>query len=100
MVYISSDAYLSSFYDKSLEKLSSGQKKLAQIRLFLSTDKSVYIFDEPTNFIDETNRKEILAIIDALKEKNKLVLIVTHDSCFFTEGNQLLKVEKLEPETL
>lgn len=100
MVYISSDAYLSSFYDKSLEKLSSGQKKLAQIRLFLSTDKSVYIFDEPTNFIDKTNRKEILAIIDALKEKNKMVLIVTHDSCFFTEGCQLLKVEKLEPETL
>lgn len=95
IVYFSADAYLSAIYNKELERLSSGQRKYEQIKFFLETDKSVYIFDEPTNFVDSNKHKEILAIISELKKANKLVIIVSHDHSLFSEDNFVLKVERL-----
>ncbi len=95
IVYISANAYLSSLYNRELERLSSGQIKFEQIKLFTSTDKGVYIFDEPTNFIDQNKRDEIFAIISKLKKANKLIIIVSHDRSFFTEDNHILKIERI-----
>ena len=94
IVYISADAYISMFYREDAGKLSSGQKKFEQIRLFLSTDKSVYIFDEPTNFIDSSKKREIMRMISQLQEKDKLIMIVSHDPDFFTEENRIVKLER------
>lgn len=95
IVYFSADAYMSAIYNEEMERLSSGQKKYEQIKLFLETDKSVYIFDEPTNFVDKDKHKEILAMISQLKKANKLVIIVSHDHSLLTEDNCALKVEHL-----
>lgn len=81
MVYISSDYNISNFgllSDKI--NFSSGQKKKAQIELALNTDKSVYIIDEPTNFLDEENKIKIANMINELYFKKKIVILITHDS--------------------
>lgn len=96
IVYISADAYISMFYSNEAGKLSSGQKKFEQIKLFLATDKSVYIFDEPTNFIDSNKKCEILDMISQLQKNNKLVIIVSHDPDFLKEENKTLKLVRMD----
>ena len=96
IVYISADAYISMFYSNESGKLSSGQKKFEQIKLFLATDKSVYIFDEPTNFIDSNKKCEILDMISQLQKNNKLVIIVSHDPDFLKEENKTLKLVRMD----
>lgn len=81
MVYISSDYNISNFGLLSNKiNFSSGQKKKAQIELALNTDKSVYIIDEPTNFLDEENKIKIANMINELYFKRKIVILITHDS--------------------
>ena len=95
IVYISADAYLSTFYYSEGKKLSSGQKKFEQIRLFLKTEKNVYIFDEPTNFIDDNKRQQIFNFIDDLEKMHKIVIIVSHDEKFFQSANKVLEIKKI-----
>lgn len=95
IVYISANAYLSSFYNKEYKKLSSGQKKFEQIKLFLKTEKNVYIFDEPTNFIDENKRLLIIDLINELEKLNKIIIIVTHDEKFLSITNDVLSIKKI-----
>lgn len=95
IVYISANAYLSSFYNKEYKKLSSGQKKFEQIKLFLKTEKNVYIFDEPTNFIDENKRLLIVDLINELEKLNKIIIIVTHDEKFLSITNDVLSIKKI-----
>ena len=78
IVYISADAYISMFYSNEAGKLSSGQKKFEQIKLFLATDKSVYIFDEPTNGLDILTAKVVTDFLLDLKEQGKTIIISTH----------------------
>ena len=78
MVYIPANTYISKFYDEKLASLSSGQKKKAQIALALQTDKSVYLIDEPTNFLDKEAKSEVLDLLYQ-NTKEKLLIIVTHD---------------------
>lgn len=96
IVYVSANAYISPFYDQEAEKLSNGQKKFEQIKLFLSTDKSVYIFDEPTNFVDSNKKREIIEMIAQLKKKDKMILIVSHDENFFAEDNNTLNLIRID----
>lgn len=95
IVYISADAYLSTFYHSEGKKLSSGQKKFEQISLFLKTEKSVYIFDEPTNFIDDSKRQQIFNFISDLEKMHKIVIIVSHDEKFFKDANKVLEIKKI-----
>ena len=81
IVYITAD-YLISNYGVLSDKVnfSSGQKKKAQFELSVSTDKSVYIIDEPTNFLDEENKLYIIDIINKLYKNNKIIILITHDN--------------------
>ena len=97
MVYIPSSHHISKYgilRDKS--KSSLGQKKLAQINLALKTDKSVYIFDEPTNYLDSGNKKIILDRIEGLLAPNKIIVVVSHDELIIQkEGISLLDIKKI-----
>lgn len=80
IVYISADAYISKFYDEEKSLGSSGQKKLEQIKFYLNQNKSVYILDEPTNFIDINHKEEIIRLINEKINEDKIIIIISHDS--------------------
>jgi len=80
IVYIQAKPHISHLGNlKEYTKKSSGQQKLAQIKFNILTDKSVYIFDEPTNFLDNIHKDEVWGIIENLKNKGKIVIVVTND---------------------
>lgn len=65
------------YWNVKYNYLSGGQKKLFQQILFIQFDKSVYVLDEPTNFLDRENVHELFNVINT--KKDKTFIIVTHD---------------------
>lgn len=90
IVYIPADYLISKFgvlEDKA--KMSSGQRKKAQFDLSLLTDKSVYIIDEPTNFLDLENKEAIARLISDLHDKGKIIIMITHDKDIMNKLNNV-----------
>lgn len=61
------------------DKLSGGQKQRLMIFLTMIQNVDLYIFDEPTNYLDITQRLKIGKLIRKFAEKDKMVLVVDHD---------------------
>ena len=60
-------------------KLSRGQRQVLLIIREYLTDKKIYLFDEPTASLDDKSTKYILKMLNKMKEKNKTIIIVSHD---------------------
>ena len=65
--------------DKSIYKLSGGQKKLVSIATVLSLKPSILIFDEPTIALDPKNRRRFINVINSLEGTK---IITSHDLDF------------------
>lgn len=46
----------------------------------MNQNKSVYILDEPTNFIDTNHKEEIIRLINEKINEDKIIIIISHDS--------------------
>ncbi len=80
LVYVPANVYISELGSlKDYSKGSSGQKKFAQLEFALKNDKSAYILDEPTNFLDNAKKDLFWNKVLELKSRNKLVIIITND---------------------
>jgi putative pyoverdin transport system ATP-binding/permease protein len=74
--------------------LSQGQRKrLALVTAYLE-DRPIYIFDEWAADQDP-QYKEIFykTLLPDLRERGKLVIVITHDDRYFHLGNQVIKLE-------
>ncbi|GIN61979.1 oligopeptide transport ATP-binding protein AppD [Robertmurraya siralis] len=61
-------------------QLSGGMRQRAMIAIAISCDPKLLIADEPTTALDVTIQAQILDIMDAMKKKfNMAVLLITHD---------------------
>ena len=65
--------------DKSVFKLSGGEKKLASLATILSTSPDMILLDEPSVALDPKNRRNLIHI---LNEFEHLKLIASHDLDF------------------
>ncbi len=80
----------------SLKELSSGQKQRISIARSIYNNRSILIFDEATNALDEKNERIIFNNIKKLKGK-KTIIIISHN----LENLKICdKVYKLENKTL
>lgn len=61
------------------EKLSGGQRQIANIISGLVNESEILILDEPTNALDGELKKELLGIIDEFRQYKKCIVIITHD---------------------
>lgn len=68
------------------EELSKGQwQKLVISKIFINKS-DVLILDEPTSYLDETSKKELVRnVINHYRDK--IVIIITHDYKLFEEYN-------------
>jgi peptide/nickel transport system ATP-binding protein len=61
-------------------QLSGGMRQRVMIAMALSTDPELLIADEPTTALDVTIQAQILELMKALREKNKMaIMLITHD---------------------
>lgn len=88
---------------KKVKKLSQGERKrVAFLRVLLHPAK-VYLFDEPTVFLDEENKRIVLKALEVVSQK-ALVIVASHDKDVMKkssvvyelcEGNITLKKDDL-----
>ena len=62
--------------------LSGGQKQRVIILSALLSDKEILFFDEPTSGLDYRNMMIVAKNIKKVKEENRLILIISHDTEF------------------
>lgn len=84
----------SQFFDSSVSQgASMGQLKLYQLDKIFNLEKSVYIFDEPTNFLDDKHRKLVKEKLALLGEKSQsIVVVITHDSELWDLADQIIEL--------
>ena len=71
--------HISHLRDKSIFKLSGGEKKLASLATILSTSPDMILLDEPSVALDPKNRRNLIHV---LNEFEHLKLIASHDLDF------------------
>lgn len=64
---------------KAPHHLSHGQKKRVAIAGILAMDPEIIIFDEPTAFLDPLGQTALFEILDHLYQRDKTIIIATHD---------------------
>lgn len=65
-------------HDKSLTKLSFGQKKKALIAFALACNTRYLFLDEPTNGLDIPSKINFRSIVSSAYDENKAIIISTH----------------------
>lgn len=69
---------LSSKENAKINELSGGQKQRIAIARALMMEPEIILFDEPTSALDPETIKDIVDIINNLKQQNISMIIVTH----------------------
>ena len=77
MINESSDG-IETYIGSSIKQLSSGQKQRISIARAIYSDRSILIFDEATNALDQENEKIIINNLANLKLK-KTIIIISHN---------------------
>ena len=67
---------IAQFADRSIQRLSGGERKMAFIARAVAQGTDMFILDEPTNHLDIRHQ---LFVMDYLKKAGKTTLIVIHD---------------------
>ena len=61
------------------DQLSGGLRQRALIATALALDPAIIIADEPTTALDTTVQAQILKVLEAVKQRGKGLLIISHD---------------------
>lgn len=78
----------------SLHTMSGGEKQRLAIVCGIVKDAKLFIFDEPTAYLDEDNKQKIISIIRKLAyNKQKMVIIASHDQTLIDIADNLYHIE-------
>lgn len=71
---------ISSLKDRFTSELSDGEKQLVAIAKSITQETDIIVLDEPTAFLDYTNKTKIIEQLKFIaKEMNKCVILSSHD---------------------
>ena len=70
---------LEKVWERDIKVLSGGELQRVSIAAVILRDRDVYLFDEPSSFLDIRERIEMAKLIRELVESGKLVGVVEHD---------------------
>lgn len=78
--YVRPEEYnLVNIWDKSITILSGGEKQRVAIAQAVNQDGNVYVFDEPSNFLDIEQRIKAGLLIRGVSRYDRLVTVIDHD---------------------
>lgn len=71
---------IESLADRFTSELSDGEKQLVAISKAIAQKTPVILLDEPTAFLDYSNKKKVLSILkETAKSMNKCIVLSAHD---------------------
>ena len=78
-VVVAEEMELTGILDRDAKNLSGGELQRLAIAISLLKDVDLYFIDEPTSYLDISQRLKVARIIRRLAEKGKSVIVVEHD---------------------
>jgi ATP-binding cassette subfamily E protein 1 len=70
---------LKKIWDRPLDVLSGGELQRVAMAATLSREADVYLFDEPSSYLDVKQRLQVARAIRSLKEQEKTIIVAEHD---------------------
>ncbi|MCD6538043.1 ribosome biogenesis/translation initiation ATPase RLI [Candidatus Bathyarchaeota archaeon] len=70
---------LKAVWTRRMEVLSGGELQRVALAAAISRDADVYIFDEPSSYLDIKQRLAAARAIRSLREENKMIIVAEHD---------------------
>jgi ABC-type Mn2+/Zn2+ transport system ATPase subunit len=86
---------LAGLADRQIGELSGGQAQRAFLARVLAQDPHLLLLDEPVSGVDTTTQHAILAVLEALRNEGKTVVVATHDlNCVIERFDQVLCINQ------
>jgi len=80
-------------YDKKVKKLSGGELQTVAISLCLARQADIYLVDEPSAYLDASQRMHVAKVINrVMEDEEKAAMVVDHDVYFIDLVSQSLMV--------
>lgn len=76
---LSDELELKKIWDRELNVLSGGELQRVAVAAALSREADVYLFDEPSSYLDVKQRLQVARAIRSLKEYGKTIIVAEHD---------------------
>ena len=76
---VSRQLNLKPIWDRQVDVLSGGELQLVAIAATACRDADVYLFDEPSSYLDVKQRLRAARVIRSLRGEDKVVVVVEHD---------------------
>ena len=76
---LSEELELKKIWDRPLDVLSGGELQRVAVTASLCREADVYLFDEPSSYLDVKQRLQVAKAIRSLKEQQKIIVIAEHD---------------------
>jgi len=76
---IAEQLQLKQIWTRTLDVLSGGELQRVAVAAVILKDADVYLFDEPSSFLDVKQRLAVARAIRSLKEEDKNVVVAEHD---------------------
>ena len=70
---------LKTIWNRNLKVLSGGELQRVAVAASICREADVYLFDEPSSYLDVKQRLQVAKVIRALKEDEKTVIVAEHD---------------------
>jgi len=70
---------LEQFWNRSIDVLSGGELQRVAVAATICREADVYLFDEPSSYLDVKQRLEVAKVIRSLKNDQKIVIVAEHD---------------------
>ncbi len=66
-------------WDRTLNVLSGGELQRVAVAAAICKEADIYLFDEPSSYLDVKQRLEVARAIRNLKKEDKMVIVAEHD---------------------
>ena len=77
--YVTKELQLENVLDRNMENLSGGELQRVAIAATVLREGDFYYFDEPTSWLDVSQRLNAVKVIRSLADEGKSVLVIEHD---------------------